>query len=159
MKYTIAAACMLAGTQALAANLGPIDLSSGSAAFSNTPIAAAFSDTLTFTVTTPSLFNGSVTSVVNGNQDVDFTSITLTGPGGAFLFNLVLGDPVELWAVPAAGFVLGAGAYTLTLIGTNSAGIGSYAGNLAVTPVPEPETYALLLAGLLGIGFIARRRS
>jgi hypothetical protein len=30
--------------------------------------------------------------------------------------------------------------------------------NLAVTAVPEPETYALLLAGLALLGFAARRR-
>ena len=29
----------------------------------------------------------------------------------------------------------------------------------ALAPVPEPETYALMLAGLAGIGFVARRRS
>lgn len=30
--------------------------------------------------------------------------------------------------------------------------------NAAVTPVPEPETYAMLLAGLGVVGFLARRR-
>lgn len=30
--------------------------------------------------------------------------------------------------------------------------------NFSVTPVPEPETYALLLAGLGVVGFMARRR-
>jgi hypothetical protein len=29
---------------------------------------------------------------------------------------------------------------------------------LVVTPVPEPETYALMFAGLAAVGFIARRR-
>jgi hypothetical protein len=29
---------------------------------------------------------------------------------------------------------------------------------LAVAPVPEPETYALMLAGLAAMGFVARRR-
>jgi hypothetical protein len=30
---------------------------------------------------------------------------------------------------------------------------------LMITPVPEPSTYAMLLAGLAGVGFVARRRS
>ncbi|MDB5817312.1 MAG: hypothetical protein JWQ11_952, partial [Rhizobacter sp.] len=28
----------------------------------------------------------------------------------------------------------------------------------AVSPVPEPETYALMLGGLLAVGFVARRK-
>ena len=34
----------------------------------------------------------------------------------------------------------------------------SHAALYAVTVVPEPESYALMLAGLAGIGFVARRR-
>lgn len=34
----------------------------------------------------------------------------------------------------------------------------AYSGELSVTPVPEPETYALLLAGLGVVGLVARRR-
>ncbi|HEY0268480.1 MAG TPA: PEP-CTERM sorting domain-containing protein [Methyloradius sp.] len=29
----------------------------------------------------------------------------------------------------------------------------------SITPVPEPETYALMLAGLVGIGFVARKKN
>ncbi len=36
---------------------------------------------------------------------------------------------------------------------------GSYTGNLSISPVPEPETYAMLLVGLGLIGFAARRRN
>lgn len=35
---------------------------------------------------------------------------------------------------------------------------GSYLGGISVAAVPEPETYAMLLAGLGLIGFSARRR-
>ena len=37
-------------------------------------------------------------------------------------------------------------------------GIGGYIGNVAVAAVPEPETYAMLLAGLGLVGAVARRR-
>jgi len=161
-QVAAASALVLASAGSLAAALGSIDLSSGSGFFGNTPIAGAFVDTLTFTVTTASTFNGSITSVVNGTQDVDFMSIVLTP--GVLSFASVLGDPVEVWATPAAGFGLTPGVYTLTLTGTNSASVGSYAGNLAVTPglpstsVPEPESVAMLFAGLGIVGLLARRR-
>ncbi len=56
---------------------------------------------------------------------------------------------------------LSAGTYTLQIKGTVSglAG-GSYAGLLNIAPpVPEPETYAMLLCGMGLIGFMARRRN
>ena len=159
LRHLAAAAALAVGSaSSFAISLGGLNLSTGSAGFSNTPIAGLFTDTLTFTLTTASIANGSITGVVNGNQDVDFTSIVISGPGGPFNYTLLLPDPVEVWATPAAGFTLGAGAYTLTLTGTNSASIGSYGGNFAVTPVPEPQTLALMLAGLGAVGFVARRR-
>jgi len=161
-KVAVASALVLASAGSFSAALGSIDLSSGSGFFGNTPIAGSFTDTLTFTVTTLSTFNGSITSAVNGTQDVDFTSIVVTP--GALAFTSILGDPVEVWATPAVGFGLAPGVYPLTLTGTNSASMGSYGGNLALTPavpptpVPEPESYALLLAGLGMVGLLTRRR-
>ncbi len=35
---------------------------------------------------------------------------------------------------------------------------GIYNGAISVTAVPEPETYAMMLAGLVAVGFLARRR-
>jgi hypothetical protein len=145
------------------AALGSIDLSSGSGFFGNTPIAGSFTDTLTFTVTTLSTFNGSITSAVNGTQDVDFTSIVVTPGSLSFVFMLgESGGACGPRPPPALG--LAPGVYTLTLNGTNSASMGSYGGNLALTPavpptpVPEPESYALLLAGPRNGRLLTRRR-
>jgi len=49
------------------------------------------------------------------------------------------------------------GSYQLRLGGTSSLS-GAYAGNIVISPVPEPSTYAMLLAGLGLVGFSARRR-
>ena len=43
-------------------------------------------------------------------------------------------------------------------IGNGSLG-GLYNGSISVAAVPEPETYAMLLAGMGVMGFIARRRN
>ncbi len=50
------------------------------------------------------------------------------------------------------------GNYFLKVTGTLG-GTGSYNGNITLaTPVPEPETYGMMLAGLGLMGFLARRR-
>lgn len=47
----------------------------------------------------------------------------------------------------------------LTLTGvTSTKGTPIYSGELSVAAVPEPETYAMFLAGLGALGFMARRR-
>lgn len=66
----------------------------------------------------------------------------------------------------AAGFHfsnVAPGNYIVKASGTLD-GLGQYKGvaligaNYTVTPVPEPETYAMMLAGLGAIGFVALRR-
>ncbi len=49
----------------------------------------------------------------------------------------------------------------LTLTGVtipSTKGVPIYSGELSVAAVPEPETYAMFLAGLGALGFMARRR-
>jgi len=53
---------------------------------------------------------------------------------------------------------LTAGVHTIKVIGTSFDSAASFNGNVQITPVPEPETYALMLAGLGAVGFVARRR-
>lgn len=55
---------------------------------------------------------------------------------------------------------IAAGQYHLDISGNleNSANIGQYSVALQALPIPEPETYAMLLAGLGLVSFYTRRR-
>jgi len=90
------------------------------------------------------LFQG--TAVGNGGGSGDFTSYAVLGTFAGSVFT---------------PFTAG-GAYDLVL-GFNDglrvdADFDDMVVGLKVTAVPEPETYALLLAGIGAVGFIARRR-
>jgi len=83
---------------------------------------------------------------------------TQTGAGNSgFVFGLTDASIAQLASVFSGDLRVG-----LTASAANATGgpetffIGSAGGT--VTPVPEPETYALMLAGLGAIGFVARRR-
>ena len=69
------------------------------------------------------------------------------------IFNNSLGGPVYLVMYSQFG-MQGAGNNGLG----SSAGFEEWSTRHAVTPIPEPETYAMLLAGLGLLGFAARRR-
>ena len=103
-----------------------------------------------------------------------FAGITWTAPGGAFEWaSPVTGSIAAAVDGNVAGLVANRGGNvatpwasgdTLWVRWTERNDTGNDHGlaidnlSLAVTPVPEPETYAMLLAGLAVIGSIARRR-
>ncbi|MEI7464912.1 MAG: FxDxF family PEP-CTERM protein [Burkholderiales bacterium] len=99
-------------------------------------------------VTFPAPFNFTLTL-----DQVTFTSGTvgaLTGDldataSGFHFMNVASGN----YIVKASGTLNGLGQYP---------GFALVGANYSVTPVPEPETYALMLAGLGIIGFVASRR-
>ncbi|MBC7842838.1 MAG: DUF4394 domain-containing protein [Gemmatimonadaceae bacterium] len=79
-----------------------------------------------------------------------FDIITVGGVNTAFFTTIIAGGlSSNLYAVN-----LGTGA--ATLVGAIGAANGIQ--GLALTPVPEPGTWALMLSGLVGLGVIARRR-
>jgi hypothetical protein len=137
----------------------------------------AFADDQIVGVSTasPSNFFGLGTLFDGGSDDISFSglaagvyniTVTLSGQNVSFdqaLSNLngVFGTAFNV-AVPSIAFYnvsyTGASPFALHLFGSDLAGASVYSGDVTVTAVPEPETYALMLAGLGLMGFIARRR-
>jgi PEP-CTERM motif len=50
------------------------------------------------------------------------------------------------------------GSYSFSYLNVGGDNVGALLDNVSVSAVPEPETYAMLLAGLGLVGFISRRR-
>ena len=121
-----------------------------------------FTDTFTFTPdatfgSTAQAFLANLSVTGSDGSSISFTSanlngINLTGFGSPTPFGYAQGQ------ILAPTSILFNGPLVLTVIG-NTKG-GSYGGtfNLNLAPVPEPETYGMLLAGLGILGFLARRR-
>ena len=158
LKSLVAASAIACATGTALAdttfNLGPIDGQSKSIGDSFAAGAAPFTDTYNFSLIGPNTLSGIVTT---------FNFMTLFGISGLSLSltgGTLLGAATDV--NPADGYSfsgLGLGNYALKITGdVTGTGGGAYGGVMQAAPVPEPETYALLLAGLGVIGFVARRR-
>jgi hypothetical protein len=177
MKKSLIAAVVLASasfasTAAMAATVGNtpqvLDLTDGSGFFGDTfamnNTGNTFSDRFTFTVPSAGAtsLDASVWSVSRtADTGLDITGLSLYNATGDTLVRSgtsLLSGNVDLWAINADS--LAAGNYYLQVNGNVvSDQPASFGGTVTLAaPVPEPETYGMMLAGLGVLGYLARRR-
>ena len=131
----------------------------------NQPI-ASFDDHFLFSLSTPTYIDGllgNLLQTVNtSGGPIDTVRIDNMGVDFA-VWDGMAWNNLQSWSV-AAGTqlvyhnVLGAGSYRIDLFGDVTGSIGGTYDLAAVTYIPEPSTYALMLGGLGLVGFMARRR-
>jgi hypothetical protein len=126
--------------------------------FSLAPAGKATLDAVFLPIENISLFDAKLFNVASstcGGTGASCSALTLG--------SLIADAPANPAFVSALDFLtLDAGTYAIEISGLVSGLVAgqtaSYAGNLQVAAVPEPETYALLLAGLAAMGYMAKRR-
>jgi hypothetical protein len=178
MKKSLIAAVVLASASfvssaAMAATVGNtpqvLDLTDGSGFFGDTFAmnnnGNTFADRFTFTVggTGAGSSLDAIISSVSHSADtgLDITGVSLYNAAGDALVSaghsLQTGS-IDVWTVSTNN--LAAGNYYLQVSGNLvSDQAASFGGAVAMAaPVPEPETYGMMLAGLGVLGFLARRR-
>lgn len=156
MKSLAASALLVTSSAAFAVGPGPLGtIDNLPITISNIVPAGVFQDVYSFSIVDPGTLSGNAVAVNFGGYNILGLTVTLQDSS----FALIGSD-----ATPADGFTfsgLAAGNYALNVLGfATGTGGGFYAGGFVTetAPIPEPETYAMLLAGLGMIGFMIRRR-
>ena len=111
-----------------------------------------FMESLTFVNDVAGLYN---IIVGTSSSAIDLTEVTLSGSTGVFALSRISGGINESFGIE--NLALGAGEYTLSIMGVNR-GTGGLGGTIAITSaVPEPATWMMLLLGFFGTGLALRR--
>ena len=155
-------AVALAGSAGLSAAVTPgsVDLvPTGPDEFSasfDRAVEGLFVDTISFN---PMAFDGLVSVTLTSlTGPVSFFTASLNGQDFSYFPELGQDFMFSAFVTPNMPLMLTVFGAVLDADG-NPNGMGSYRGELTATAVPEPQTYALLLTGLLGVGLAARRRA
>jgi hypothetical protein len=121
-----------------------------------------FADKFTFSVSgTTSSLDAVISSISNSaSTGLDITGLSLYSSTNALVSTGVMKSTgsIDVWTLSTTN--LTAGNYYLQVNGSvMSNAAGSFGGAISMAaPVPEPETYGMMLGGLGLLGFLARRR-
>ncbi len=121
-----------------------------------------FADQFTFSVEGEMGMNfNSIVSSISRSADtgLDITGMALYGSDDTLISEgmSVHTGAMDVWTLSADNLM--AGDYYIQVSGTLvSDSAASFGGAVALAPVPEPETYGMMLGGLGILGFLARRR-
>lgn len=118
-----------------------------------------FSDRFDFNLSTGGNIVADLLSLSgNAKNGLDITGYALYGTSGLITNGTQLSTGLtDQWSLTSNA--LSAGSYYLLVTGSSmSNSAGKFYGSVAVSPVPEPATYGMLIAGLGLIGFMGRRR-
>jgi hypothetical protein len=121
-----------------------------------------FADRFTFTVDgdMPMNLDAIISSISrSADEGLDITALALYGEDDTLITtgtSLMSGE-MDVWSISSDN--LAAGNYYLQVSGNLVSDTGaSFGGAVMLAPVPEPETYGMMLGGLGILGFLARRR-
>ena len=120
-----------------------------------------FSDHFTFSVTDMPHDLDAIISSISGSAStgIDITGLSVYSEAGTLIANgtSLMTGMNDVWTLSTDNLALGN--YYLQVSGTMvSDTSGSFGGAVMLAPVPEPETYGMMLAGLGLVGWAARRR-
>ena len=115
------------------------------------PTAQAFEDTFTLTLSRDYVLAITATNTADVGGPINFSVSDLLDSSMASLGSIAFG------AVPTT-FNLTAGTYYLKFIGDASRS-SSYSGTIDIAPIPEPATWAMMVAGIAAVGVVLRRRA
>jgi len=101
-------------------------------------------------------------NVFSTNSSDILQSLYLGGSNGNSVIGGDVANPYLSYSFNLSNTLAAGGSYTLRFSSVTNEGqmqLGIDNVSLSVTPVPEPDTYAMLLSGLGLMGFVARRRT